>query len=412
MTCRGSRCCDFWVWANIFLVAISDNNLMNTLLAYSAFHRPALLGHFAPEKRIHLYVREAISDLGKSIASPVSQNRVAKLAVITMLASMGQMFVSPADSSMLSSPPWQSHLRAAKGLIKLNWSEISSSSAEALSFLREWFFHLELFRKSPGLDTDSPLIFDEYGRTSWRSPYPIPSDPYDFHIECLWGTTLRCLLRLTKIAELVKETNNERSDFFDSSSLGWAPPTKIRDEAMVLKAELELGAGHLVPRCHCTKLARNGWGPREMRAVNRLYHLAGLIHLNRRILGRPSSHPDVQSNVTQILETLKTAYSREDKVQFALLFPIITAGCEAQRPEDKQLVLERCKSIELLGLINVRNNLAVYSLNLLTRRYFTGLQCTRIDAKCLGYWSVSMANAKSHAMMICFLTELIDHYFP
>ena len=220
------------------------------------------------------------------------------------------------------------------------------------------------------------------------------------------------LLRLTKIAELVKETDNERSDFFDSSSLGWAPPTKIRDEAMVLKTELELGAGHLVPRCHCTKPARNGWGPREMRAVNRFCHLAGLIHLNHRILGRPSSNPDVQGNVTQILETLKTAYSREDKVQFALLFPIIAAGCEVQRPEDKQLVLERCKSIELLGLTNVRNNLAVYNLALLTRRYFTDLQCTRIDAKCLEYWSVSMANENFHAMMICFLTELIDHYFP
>ena len=82
-----------------------------------------------------------------------------------------------------------------------------------------------------------------------------------------------------------------------------------------------------------------------MRAVSRLYHLAGLMHLDRRILSRPCSHPDVQINATQILETLKKAYSREDKVQFALLFPIITAGGEAQCPEDKPLVVERCKSI-------------------------------------------------------------------
>jgi len=65
----------------------------------------------------------------------------------------------------------------------------------------------------------------------------------------------------------------------------------------------------------------------------------------------PSSHADVQGPVKKIPELLECFKTSKDM----LLFPIVTAGVEAQSPEDRKLIIQQLKKLEVNGLPSVRS---------------------------------------------------------
>ncbi|KAI5269774.1 hypothetical protein E4T47_06792 [Aureobasidium subglaciale] len=92
----------------------------------------------------------------------------------------------------------------------------------------------------------------------------------------------------------------------------------------------------------------------EMVSVNESFHLAGLIHLHRRVFGKASTDPEVQGSVKLVLQALK-GVRRGGTAESSLLFPMFTAGCEAQDVADRDMILERLKLVEGLGMTYVRN---------------------------------------------------------
>ena len=90
-----------------------------------------------------------------------------------------------------------------------------------------------------------------------------------------------------------------------------------------------------------------------MVAISRMFYLAGLVHRDRRVLGLPSSHGSVQNRVAEMLLNIDFL-SRSVEMEPCLIFPFITAGCEIQRLEQRQMILEQCGRIEKLGLTCVR----------------------------------------------------------
>lgn len=89
-----------------------------------------------------------------------------------------------------------------------------------------------------------------------------------------------------------------------------------------------------------------------MVSVNESFHLAGLIHLNRRVLAKPSNDPEIQECVKLVLEALK-AVRKGSTAESSLLFPMFTAGCDAIEAEDREMIVERLKLVEGLGMTYV-----------------------------------------------------------
>jgi hypothetical protein len=96
------------------------------------------------------------------------------------------------------------------------------------------------------------------------------------------------------------------------------------------------------------------WDSMQMTATNDCFHLAGLIHLHRRILGKPSTHPDVQGAVREIFGALYKV-QRGSSAEACLLFPMFTAGCDTQDKRQRDDILDRIMGVERLGMTQVHN---------------------------------------------------------
>lgn len=319
-------------------------------LAYSAIHRSALLGYSMPERRIYLYINEAIPILQQAISYPSHQVPMATIAVTIMMASIGYMFWLPSAPTVLSSASWRIHLKAAKKLIKLYWPPKCYLHDPTLWFLVQWFFRLDvqwLFRQegsrgSSEHEIDKPLLFEIYGDKSWQRSHFLG----DCRIQCFLGVTLRCLMRLTKAAELAREVSEEKSVAVTDESTTWEPSARITEEAVQLKADLELGVSSWVSQSTCPLFINSN--SELLAEMNRQFQFAALIHLNRRVFRLQSSHPEVQGPVGNILNSIEFL-NQKGGVNAALLYPLATAGCEALGPGQRNLALEQCRRIELVG---------------------------------------------------------------
>ena len=87
-------------------------------------------------------------------------------------------------------------------------------------------------------------------------------------------------------------------------------------------------------------------------ATNSAFHWAGLIHLLRRIHNLPRSAPDVQHAVREIVRNLHQVRSG-GSAEACLLFPMFTAGVEAEDETSRQAVLARIQAAEGVGMCQV-----------------------------------------------------------
>lgn len=216
-----------------------------------------------------------------------------------------------------------------------------------LWFLVQWFFRLEvqwLFRPEGIANdgADKPLIFEIYGDNAWHRSHILG----DNRLQCFLGVTLRCLMRLTKAAELAKQMSEGKAAALSDTSITGEPTVKILKEAIVLKADLELGVSNLLSHTTCPQPVESV--PKVLAEMNRLFQWAALIQLNRRVFAMQTSHPDIQGPVSKILESIESL-NQENGVIAALLYPLAAAGCEIVQPSQRYMALEQCKRIELVG---------------------------------------------------------------
>ncbi len=113
------------------------------------------------------------------------------------------------------------------------------------------------------------------------------------------------------------------------------------------------------PAKPCTHMTSTGeaayhWDHLEMAATNEAFHWAGAVHLHRRILGKPSGHADVQAAVKEIFGALYKV-RKGSSAEACLLFPMFTAGCEAEYEAPRDDILKRLKGVERFGMTQVRN---------------------------------------------------------
>ncbi|KAK6002338.1 hypothetical protein QM012_001976 [Aureobasidium pullulans] len=333
-------------------IAVQNANLLNLLLAYSASHRARLLGHSEPANRIALWLRDVFPDLRRSLSSnePVSN---ATLTTAIMLASRECINPDSLDVPI----PWQSHLEIARQIIisRGGLKDRGNDGDPFVNFLARWFAYLDVIgslsshRNQAPLD-DKYMMFDSNNQT----------DAYGFTIDCFFGFTNCCISLLARVARLARQCGAQRIDDQNNIDPDWQPSEEVLKEAEVLKQELSHSRHHVQRGCRHSldederSTERTRLELQEMVSVNESFHLAGLIHLNRRVLGKSATDPEIQQSVKLVLQALKDV-RRGGTAESSLLFPMFTAGCDAQDPEDRQMILERLKLVEGLGMTYVRN---------------------------------------------------------
>lgn len=349
-------------------MAVRDDNLLHLLLAYSASHRALLLKHPEPANRIATWVKDVFPTLRRALEGPDHQITTSNLATAIMLASLE--IISPNAFEVTVS--WQTHLTVARRMILARGGPESVHRKDKVSyFLSRWFAYLDVLGSLSGgiktTDRTTPLSSGTY----WANT----DTDDDFQIDCLLGFTSRCVSILARIAELARQCDGERIDPNTADiKEDWQPSEETVRKAEQLKLDLQDARMHRYKGCphrpsssssssssaasaypassSARKDSEVGWGLLEMVATNEAFHWAGLVHLNRRILGKKSEDLEVQISVREIVSALYKV-RKGGTAEACLLFPMFTAGCDARERGQREVIMERLRCVEETGMTQV-----------------------------------------------------------
>jgi hypothetical protein len=316
---------------------------MNLLLAYSASHRARMLNQPEPSNRIAVWVQDVFPRLRQALTENPNHISHSTLAAVIMLASL-EIIASNTFEVPIS---WQSHLQMARQMVITRGGPQGVDRHDRVAyFLSRWFAYLDVLGSLSGNKTDTPL-----GSFYWSSENA--SADSEFEIDCLMGFTNRCVGSLAKISELAKLCEPLRIDADGNIRSNWQPPPDIAAKAALVRAELEEGLDDQYIHRGCSHLGADAtWDPTEIYATNEMFHWAGLVHLYRRVLGKPPDDLDVSAAIHQIVALLYKV-RRGSSAEACLLFPMFVAGCDAQDEGQREKIMDRLRGVEGFGMTQV-----------------------------------------------------------
>ncbi|KAG8525364.1 uncharacterized protein KY384_009008 [Bacidia gigantensis] len=338
-------------------VALKDNNLLRLVLAYSASHRARLMGYNEPSNRIADYVTGMFSTLANDLKNPHMQISNTTFATAVMLASLE--IVSPNPFGLEHRIPWTKHLEMSRTIITARGirRKTVDRDDEETYFLTRWFAYLDVLGSLSGMNKPLPL----YKGDLWADD---PNHPDECHrIDCFYGVSTCCVGLLASIAELAKICDDERARHFalyPNEQNDWAPASHSVEAANRLRDALKESLCQPFQGCHHASRPDSSPRPRqedfalEVTTANDMYHWAGIIYLQRRVLRRPTKDETIQSYIDVIVAAL-SKISHNGTAEACLLFPIFVAGCEAILPSHRERLGERMKNIENTGLTQARD---------------------------------------------------------
>lgn len=310
--------------------------------------------------RIATWVTDIFPSLRRALDDASERITDANLATAIMLASLE--VISPTAFGFAI--PWQSHLITARSLMMKRLACKHSKEDEPIcSFLWSWLSYLDVMGALSGGTADFqcsvedevllPLAPDQASEAG--------SDHDMDEIDCVLGFTLRCLRLLALVADLIRRRSQQRAVAAGGSASVM--------ETVRLAARLDQDLRNSMTRSPhpCRHVpALEAEDMRRMAAANEAFHLAGLLHLHRRVLGKKSSHPDVQALVKQTQDILGDVQPGSASGA-GLLFPMFTAGCDVTDDSARVRMLERFRRAETSGMAQVRT-----ARRLMERSWVTG----------------------------------------
>jgi hypothetical protein len=160
---------------------------------------------------------------------------------------------------------------------------------------------------------------------------------------------------LARVSYLVNQVENERLDEMGNVREEWRPSPDIVERAEQLKHELRQAREQVWKPCPYGTSENDheaGWDALEIASTNDMFHWAGLIHLDRRVLNLPLDDQEVQYAVKEIvggLYKIRGGSSAEANI----LFPLFTAGVHALDPHQRERIMSRLKVVETFGMTHV-----------------------------------------------------------
>ncbi|KAF1920115.1 fungal-specific transcription factor domain-containing protein [Ampelomyces quisqualis] len=326
-------------------MAVADDNIMHLLLAYSAAHRARMLKQPEPSNRIAVWVQDVFPKLRQALNDNPNDISDNTLAAVIMMASL-EIICSGTFEVPIT---WQNHLTMARQMIVARGGPQGMDRENHVAyFLSRWFAYLDVLGSLSGNRTDMPL-----GSSYWSNPNAAVDE--DFEIDCLMGFTTHCIGNLARISELAKVCEPLRIDDKGNVRNDWMPDTDIVGRAVQIRRQLEEGLLDKNIRKGCNHRSsaatesKGAWDAAEIYATNEMYHWAGLIHLYRRVLGKPATDVEVQHAVREIVSLLNKI-RRGSTAEACLIFPMFAAGCDTVDQEQRGRIMERLKSVEGFGM--------------------------------------------------------------
>ncbi|KAF9884627.1 hypothetical protein FE257_001380, partial [Aspergillus nanangensis] len=321
-------------------MAIGDSNLLNLLLAYSASHRARYLEHPEPTTRIAHWVSDVFPTLRVALEDPHEKVTDSHLAAAIMLLSL--KIISP--STFEVPIPWQSHLKLARDFFLARKKQLEYPGSPVGAFLSRWLGYLDIMGTLSCRHSEPPLL-DYY---SVLKTCCATGGHDEFCVDCFTGFTPRTGLFLMRLGQLVHRCDNERFDEAGTFNSLWTPSPQTIASAEELIADLETVSTH----AHANVKHFQETGATHIITMDRAFRYAGLLHLYRRVLGMPSSSENVKGALAELIEALRPIRSW-DSAEVGALFPIFTAGCEAQEPEQRMEIKERLEILDGSGMKQV-----------------------------------------------------------
>lgn len=321
-------------------MAIADSNLLNLTLAYSASHRARYLGHAEPTNRIANWVSDVFPALRLALDDPHESITDSHLATAIMLLSL--KIISP--STFEVPIPWQSHLSLARGLFSAHANNMMYPGNRIGEFLARWLGYIDIMGTLSCRKSDPPL--DAY--YSVISACSVPGEHNELDVDCFTGFSSRTGAALIRLGRLVHQCDNERFDETGALLPDWRAPVDAILEADSLLAEFE--ALRTQARVN-TRHYRASTGT-DMIGMDQAFCCSALLHIHCRVLGSSPFSTAVHGALSGLVQALAQV-DPGGSAEVGALFPLFTAGCEAQDTQQRIEILERFTILEKTGMKQV-----------------------------------------------------------
>lgn len=314
------------------------------MLAYSASHRARYLNHPEPANRIAHWVSNVFPALRLALEDPHKKTTDNHLAAAIMLLSL--KIVSP--STFEVPIPWQSHLKLARDLFMARKVQMIYPGSRVGAFLTRWLGYLDIMGTLSCRHSEPPLLayFSSLNTCCIGEQYD------EYCVDCFTGFTPRTGLFLMRLGQLVYQCDNEQFDGTGAFIPGWTPSADIIFEAQTLLADLEVLNMH----AHANGKHFQDSMSTDILAMDQAFRHAGLIHLQRRVLGVSTSSTVLKKALDELLKFLVQVRSGSS-AEVGAVFPLFTAGCESQDFEQRTEIQARFELLESTGLKQVSNTM-------------------------------------------------------
>ncbi|KAI5306269.1 hypothetical protein KEM56_001619 [Ascosphaera pollenicola] len=287
-------------------MAITNQNLLNLLLAYSASHRSRLIGHPEPSHRIAHWVQNVFPSLRHALSDSHQRSSPATLATAIMLVSL--KIISPSTFEVPIS--WQDHLKLARELyVFYRKAHVGRPPTQVGHFLSNWFGYIDILGSISCEDIAPPVPGVYYPPDMTLSP--LHDDDEDWEIECYSGFTPRTGATMFRLAELIgqsKDNGVKTSPNVETKEKS-GPSGHIAAQAEQLLQDM-LDDRLNVHKRHTSHdnedLDASASVPR---AIDDAYQLACIIHLYRRVFGKLQLDPAVCKAIDELMSTLDAGVS-------------------------------------------------------------------------------------------------------
>lgn len=326
---------------------MSDPNLLNLMLAYSASHRARFLRHPEPSNRIAHWVKDVFPTLRHALNAPKSNVTDSHLATAIMLLSL--KIVSPSTFEVPIT--WQTHLKLARDLFVARENQGHVVPSDRVSFfLAQWCGYLDIVGSLSCRHSGAPLSYARYRAvlTSNNEDWEHEDDESMYRVDCFNGYTPINATLLERLAQLTHQCDNERFDDGGNFLSDWIPPDEMQQAGRALLEDLHRARqrGH-IPGTHHTELEDN-----EMYAIDQAFHWSAVLHTHRRVLGNTSYSEEICEAVDRLYQSV-AAIRPGSSTECSVLWPLFTAGCESRDPQQRLDIMRRVMNFETEGLKQV-----------------------------------------------------------
>ncbi|EAW08531.1 Zn(II)2Cys6 transcription factor [Aspergillus clavatus NRRL 1] len=323
-------------------MAISDSNILNLALAYSASHRARYLNHPEPANRIAHWVSNVFPTLRMALEDSDKNITDNHLAAAIMLLSL--KIISPTTFEVPI--PWQSHLKLARDLFLARGVQMAYAGNRVGAFLARWLGYIDVLGALSCRQNEAPLFMYQSIINTCCPPGANDEDVVD----CFTGYTPKTSMFLSQVGKLVYECDSGRFDDLGNFNPSWRPSPDVIAAAESLLAEFHVDD----MLAHVSNSHQQHLASADTLAIDRAFRYAGLLHLYRRVLCNSSASSAVTGALTALLDALEQIQPG-GAAEAGALFPLFTAGCETRDSHRRVSIMERIQSLEKNGMKQIQN---------------------------------------------------------